>query len=86
MCLLRVLPDHMLCNYVSDLQVSEPELQPGKRIPLTDIGAGCYPTTIFFNHSCAPNTVRINQGKRVCHLSHMIIRPFESKIFFELQF
>ena len=38
---------------------------PGKRIPLTDIGAGCYPTTIFFNHSCAPNTVRINQGKRV---------------------
>ena len=49
------------------LQVSETELQPGKRIPLTDIGAGCYPTTIFFNHSCAPNTVRINQGKRVCH-------------------
>ena len=40
-------------------------MEAGKRIPLTDIGAGVYPTTIFFNHSCAPNTVRINMGKRV---------------------
>jgi len=40
-------------------------MEAGKRIPLTDIGSGVYPTTIFFNHSCAPNTVRINMGKRV---------------------
>merc|ERR1711962_1361719 len=50
-------------------QVAEKELQPGKRIPLTDIGAGCYPTTIFFNHSCSPNSVRINQGKRVVYVA-----------------
>ena len=49
--------------------MSEKELEPGKRIPLTDIGAGCYPTTIFFNHSCSPNTVRINQGKRVVYVA-----------------
>ena len=46
-------------------QVDERNMEAGKRIPLTDIGAGVYPTTIFFNHSCAPNTVRINMGKRV---------------------
>lgn len=50
-------------------QVSEKDLTPGKRIPLSDIGAGVYPTTIFFNHSCAPNTVRINQGKRVVYVA-----------------
>ena len=64
--------------------MSETELQPGKRIPLTDIGAGCYPTTIFFNHSCAPNTVRINQGKRVCNqvifnLEHFFIGNFKKE-------
>lgn len=36
-------------------------MEAGKRIPLLDIGAGVYPTTLFFNHSCAPNTIRINQ-------------------------
>ena len=40
-------------------------LEAGKKIPLLDIGAGVYPTTLFFNHSCAPNTLRINQGTRV---------------------
>ena len=55
------------------MQVAEKELQPGKRIPITDIGAGCYPTTIFFNHSCSPNTVRINQGKRVSDDIYIVI-------------
>ena len=41
------------------------DIEAGKKIPLADIGSGVYPTTIFFNHSCAPNTVRINQGPRV---------------------
>ena len=40
-------------------------LEGGKKIPLLDIGAGVYPTTLFFNHSCSPNTLRINQGTRV---------------------
>ena len=40
-------------------------LEAGKKIPLLDIGAGVYPTALFFNHSCAPNTLRINQGTRV---------------------
>jgi hypothetical protein len=40
-------------------------LEAGKKIPLLDIGAGVYPTTILFNHSCTPNTLRINQGTRV---------------------
>ena len=43
----------------------EGPLEAGKKIPLVDIGAGVYPTTLFFNHSCAPNTLRINQGSRV---------------------
>ena len=40
-------------------------IEAGKKLPLADIGSGVYPTTIFFNHSCEPNTVRINQGPRV---------------------
>ncbi len=51
-------------NLHSVYQVSG-AIEAGKKIPLEDIGAGVYPTTIFFNHSCAPNTVRINQGPRV---------------------
>ena len=44
-------------------------LEAGKKIPLLDIGAGVYPTTLFFNHSCAPNTLRINQGTRVSKIN-----------------
>ena len=44
-------------------------LEAGKKIPLLDIGAGVYPTTLFFNHSCAPNTLRINQGTRVSKMN-----------------
>jgi len=45
----------------------ENAIEAGKKIPLLDIGSGVYPTTLFFNHSCAPNTVRINHGSRVIH-------------------
>ena len=40
-------------------------MEAAKKIPLVDIGSGVYPTTLFFNHSCVPNTVRVNQGPRV---------------------
>ena len=46
-------------------------LEAGKKIPLLDIGAGVYPTTLFFNHSCAPNTLRINQGTRVSKINKL---------------
>ena len=48
-----------------DLLKVDGDIEAGKKLPLVDIGSGVYPTTIFFNHSCAPNTVRINQGPRV---------------------
>ncbi len=52
-------------------------LEAGKRLPLLDIGAGVYPTTLFFNHACAPNTVRINQGTRVVFFAKRNIRKGE---------
>jgi len=55
----------------------EGQLEATKRIPLQDIGSGCYPTTLFFNHSCAPNTVRINQGPRVIIMAKRNIRAGE---------
>ena len=54
-------------------KVDENNMEAGKKLPLTDIGAGCYPTTIFFNHSCAPNTVRINMGKRVKYFDQQLL-------------
>ena len=52
-------------------------LEAGKKIPLLDIGAGVYPTTLFFNHSCAPNTLRINQGTRVSKVIGCIEKNFK---------
>ena len=48
-------------------------LEGGKKIPLLDIGAGVYPTTLFFNHSCSPNTLRINQGTRVRNFESFVV-------------
>ena len=55
----------------------EGALEAGKKIPLVDIGAGVYPTTLFFNHSCAPNTLRINQGSRVIFVAKRNIKKGE---------
>jgi len=53
-------------NCLFPLQVKvEGSIEAGKRIPLVDIGAGVFPTALFFNHSCSPNTVRVNQGSKV---------------------
>ena len=56
-------------NIIAHISQIDGALEAGKRIPLLDIGAGVYPTTLFFNHSCAPNTLRINQGTRVSKYS-----------------
>lgn len=52
-------------------------MEPSKRIPLQDIGSGVYPTTLFFNHSCAPNTIRVNQGPRVIIITKSFIKAGE---------
>jgi len=36
----------------------------GKKLPLVDVGAAFYPNMVLLNHSCCPNTIRINQGKK----------------------
>ena len=41
------------------------KIEAGKKLPLVDIGASHYSNLVLFNHSCAPNTVRINKGHRV---------------------
>ena len=45
------------------------KIEAGKKLPLTDVGAAYYSNIVLFNHSCAPNTIRINQGHRV-NLKH----------------
>ena len=45
------------------------KIEAGKKLPLTDVGASFYPNLIYFNHSCAPNTLRINKGHRVSNTS-----------------
>ena len=44
------------------------KIEAGKKLPLTDVGASFYPNLIYFNHSCAPNTLRINKGHRVSNM------------------
>ena len=56
-------------------------LEAGKKIPLLDIGAGVYPTTLFFNHSCAPNTLRINQGTRVRKINKLQSITLDHKVY-----
>ena len=60
----------------------EGALEAGKKIPLVDIGAGVYPTTLFFNHSCAPNTLRINQGSRHTPLHLGFLVKKQSELYF----
>ena len=40
-------------------------IEAGKKLPLVDVGAAFYPNMVLLNHSCCPNTIRINQGKKV---------------------
>jgi len=42
---------------------AESVIEAGKKLPLTDVGAAFYPTMVLLNHSCCPNTLRINHGK-----------------------
>ena len=43
------------------------KIEAGKKLPLTDVGASFYPNLVHLNHSCAPNTLRINKGHRVSY-------------------
>ena len=46
-------------------------IEAGKKLPLVDVGAAFYPNMVLLNHSCCPNTIRINQGKKVFGKLHM---------------
>ena len=46
-------------------------IEAGKKLPLMDVGASFYSNLILLNHSCSPNTIRINEGNRVRQYSHM---------------
>lgn len=40
-------------------------------------GDGCYPVATLFNHSCAPNVVRIEHNSQVWMIGYRIVQPGE---------
>lgn len=53
------------------------KIEAGKKLPLLDIGAAYYSNIVLFNHSCAPNTIRINQGNRTYLVAKNCIKKGE---------
>jgi len=48
-------------------------IEAGKKLPLVDVGAAFYPNMVLLNHSCCPNTLRINEGRKTYLVAkHMI--------------
>ena len=50
---------------IEGIYAADGKIETGKKLPLVDVGASFYPNLVLLNHSCSPNTVRINQGKTV---------------------
>jgi len=55
----------------------EKKIEAGKNLNLVDSGTAVYPTLLLFNHSCAPNTLRINRGNKVYVIAKSEILPGE---------
>jgi len=49
-------------------------IEAGKKLPLVDVGAAFYPNMVLLNHSCCPNTIRINQGKKTYLVAKHVIK------------
>lgn len=56
---------------------TETNVEVGKKLPLVSSGIGVYPTLLFFNHSCSPNTLRINDGNMVYVIAKEVIKAGE---------
>jgi len=52
-------------------------IEAGKKLPLIDIGSAFYPNMVLLNHSCCPNTLRINQGKKSYLVAKHLIKAGE---------
>ena len=52
-------------SFIEGIYAADGKIETGKKLPLVDVGASFYPNLVLLNHSCSPNTVRINQGKIV---------------------
>ncbi|XP_023328860.1 SET and MYND domain-containing protein 4, partial [Eurytemora carolleeae] len=50
-------------------------VEAGKNPSLFDVGTSVYPTLLLFNHSCCPNTFRINDGKKILVIAKHEINP-----------
>jgi len=49
------------------------QVEAGKNLPLNDSGIAVYPTLLFLNHSCCPNTIRVNHGKKMFLMAKTVI-------------
>ena len=61
------------CFFSLGVYAADGKIEAGKKLPLLDIGAAYYSNIVLFNHSCAPNTIRINQGNRVRHCQLILV-------------
>ena len=53
---------------------AEGRVEAGKKLPLVDVGAAFYPNILLLNHSCCPNTLKINQGRKLFLLAKHSIK------------
>jgi len=56
---------------------AESVIEAGKKLPLEDVGAAFYPTMVLLNHSCCPNTLRINHGRVTYIVAKHLIKAGE---------
>ena len=52
-------------------------IEAGKKLPISDVGSAFYPNMVLFNHSCCPNTLRINRGRASYMVAKHTILPGE---------